>query len=207
MVPFVAAGGLLIALGFAIGGWQINKAPSVIDHFVWTRPTAGARCCSRSAASPSASSSRSSPATSPTAWRTAPVWSPASSAADRLNINAGFLGGLVAGLLAGGVVIAIRSQVPRRSRGIMPVVVIPLISSAVVGFLMFVVVGKPIAARPRGMTDWLTGLSGANAVLLGVLLGLMMCFDLGGPVNKVAYAFARRRLAAATRPASRSWPP
>jgi fructose PTS system EIIBC or EIIC component len=55
---------------------------------------------------------------------------------------------------------------------------------------MFVVVGKPIAAAQKGMTDWLGGISGGNAVLLGVLLGLMMCFDLGGPVNKVAYTFA-----------------
>ena len=75
-------------------------------------------------------------------------------------------------------------------RGIMPVVVIPLLSAALVGFLMFVVAGKPIAALQHALTDWLSGLSGANAVILGALLGLMMCVDLGGPVNKVAYAFA-----------------
>lgn len=72
----------------------------------------------------------------------------------------------------------------------MPVVVIPLISSAVVGFLMFLVIGKPIASLQRALTDWLNSLSGANAIILGVILGLMMCFDLGGPLNKVAYAFA-----------------
>jgi PTS system fructose-specific IIC component len=75
------------------------------------------------------------------------------------------------------------------------VVVIPLISSLIVGFLMFVVVGKPIAEAQKGMTDWLSGLSGTNTILLGVLLGLMMCFDLGGPVNKVAYAFATSGIA------------
>lgn len=75
-------------------------------------------------------------------------------------------------------------------RGIMPVLVIPLIASAVVGFLMFIVVGKPIAALQSALTDWLNGLSGSNAVILGVVLGLMMCFDMGGPLNKVAYAFA-----------------
>jgi len=74
-------------------------------------------------------------------------------------------------------------------------VVIPLISSAIVGFLMFVVVGKPIASAQKGMTDWLNGLSGSNAILLGLLLGLMMCFDLGGPVNKVAYTFATAGIA------------
>jgi fructose PTS system EIIBC or EIIC component len=69
-------------------------------------------------------------------------------------------------------------------------VVIPLLSSAVVGFLMFLVVGKPVASLQKALTDWLGGLSGANAVGLGVILGLMMCFDLGGPLNKCAYAFA-----------------
>ncbi|CAM5420207.1 Tagatose-6-phosphate kinase [Streptomyces alboniger] len=71
----------------------------------------------------------------------------------------------------------------------------PADSSAIVGFLMFVVIGKPIASAQKGMTDWLNGLSGSNAILLGALLGLMMCFDLGGPVNKVAYAFATAGIA------------
>ena len=97
----------------------------------------------------------------------------------------------MAGLLAGALVMAIqRVAIPPVLRGIMPVVVIPLISSAIVGALMFVVIGKPIATAQKAMTDWLGGLTGANAVLLGLLIGLMMCFDLGGPVNKVAYAFA-----------------
>ncbi|MCZ9341239.1 PTS lactose transporter subunit IIC, partial [Streptomyces sp. TRM76130] len=61
----------------------------------------------------------------------------------------------------------------------------------------FVVIGKPIAAAQKAMTDWLGGLSGTNAVLLGALLGLMMCFDLGGPVNKVAYTFATAGIAVA----------
>jgi len=113
-----------------------------------------------------------------------------------LTINAGFLGGLAAGLISGGVVMAIQKvRIPAALRGIMPVVVIPLISSAVVGFLMFVVIGKPIATAQRAMTDWLNGLTGTNAVLLGALLGLMMCFDLGGPVNKVAYTFATAGIA------------
>lgn len=89
-------------------------------------------------------------------------------------------------------------NIPAALRGIMPVVVIPLISSAIVGFLMFVVIGKPIAEAQKGMTDWLNGLSGSNAILLGALLGLMMCFDLGGPVNKVAYTFATAGIAVAS---------
>ncbi|MGW5045642.1 PTS fructose transporter subunit IIABC [Streptomyces griseoluteus] len=199
MVPFVAAGGLLIALGFAIGGWTVNKAPSVMDHFVWTQSDSWGALLFQIGGM---------------AFNfLIPVLAGyiAYGMADRpglvpgfvggaisLSINAGFLGGLVAGLIAGGVVLAIqRVRIPAAMRGIMPVVVIPLISSAVVGFLMFVVIGKPIAAAQKGMTDWLNGLTGTNAVLLGALLGLMMCFDLGGPVNKVAYTFATAGIAVA----------
>ncbi|MEV7734961.1 fructose-specific PTS transporter subunit EIIC [Streptomyces sp. NPDC088921] len=197
MVPFVAAGGLLLALGFAIGGWQIASAPSVMKHFSWTEIDSWGALLFQ---------------IGQVAFGfLIPVLAGyiAYGMADRpglvpgfvggmiaSNIAAGFLGGLVAGLLAGGVVLAIqRIKIPPVLRGIMPVVVIPLISSLIVGFLMFVVIGKPIAEAQKGMTDWLNGLSGANAVLLGVLLGLMMCFDLGGPVNKVAYAFATAGIA------------
>ncbi|OEJ95824.1 PTS fructose transporter subunit IIABC [Streptomyces thermolilacinus] len=192
MVPFVAAGGLLIALGFAIGGWDIDKAPSVAEHFAWGRADSWAALMFQ---------------TGGLAFGfLVPVLAGyiAYGMADRpglvpgfvggavaLTIDAGFLGGLAAGLLAGAVVRGVqRLRVPSVLRGIMPVVVIPLVASAVVGFLMFLVVGKPIAALQGALTDWLSGLGGANAVLLGALLGLMMCFDLGGPVNKVAYAFA-----------------
>ncbi|MET7798738.1 fructose-specific PTS transporter subunit EIIC [Streptomyces decoyicus] len=192
MVPFVAAGGLLIALAFAIGGYTINKAPSVAEHFVWTDVTSWAALLFQIG--------------SVAFGFLVPVLAGfiAYGMADRpglvpgfvggaiaLTINAGFLGGLIAGLIAGAVVMTIqRVAIPPVLRGIMPVVVIPLISSAIVGFLMFLVVGKPIAALQKGLTDWLSGLTGANAIILGALLGLMMCFDLGGPLNKVAYAFA-----------------
>ncbi|MFJ8634089.1 fructose-specific PTS transporter subunit EIIC [Streptomyces sp. NPDC093568] len=192
MVPFVAAGGLLIALGFAIGGYQINEAKSVTEHFDWGQVDSwGALLFQIGAAA---------------FGFLVPVLAGyiAYGMADRpglvpgfvggaisVTIGAGFLGGLVAGLIAGGVVLAIqRVDIPPVLRGIMPVVVIPLVSSAVVGFLMFVVIGKPISEAQKGLTDWLNSLSGTNAILLGVLLGLMMCFDLGGPVNKVAYTFA-----------------
>ncbi|WP_030242938.1 MULTISPECIES: PTS fructose transporter subunit IIABC [unclassified Streptomyces] len=200
MVPFVAAGGLLIALGFAIGGYKVDKAPSVMEHFLWTQADSWAALLFQIGG---------------VAFGfLVPVLAGyiAYGMADRpgivpgfvggmiaFNINAGFLGGLAAGLIAGGVVMAIQKvNVPAALRGIMPVVVIPLISSAIVGFLMFVVIGKPIAEAQKGMTDWLNGLSGSNAILLGALLGLMMCFDLGGPVNKVAYTFATAGIAVAS---------
>jgi PTS system fructose-specific IIC component len=113
-----------------------------------------------------------------------------------VEISAGFLGGLIAGLIAGAVVIWIkRIKVPRGVAGIMPVVVIPLVSTFIVGALMLVVIGQPIAAAQSGLTNWLNGLSGSNAIMLGIILGLMMAFDMGGPVNKVAYAFGLAGLA------------
>ncbi len=72
----------------------------------------------------------------------------------------------------------------------MPVVIIPLCASLVVGLLMFLLLGRPLAAITSGLTNWLSGMSGTSVIILGIILGLMMCFDLGGPVNKAAYAFA-----------------
>ena len=72
----------------------------------------------------------------------------------------------------------------------MPVVVIPLLASLIVGLLMFLLLGRPLAAITSGLTNWLGGLSGGSVLILRIILGLMMCFDLGGPVNKAAYAFA-----------------
>ncbi|MFJ4919041.1 fructose-specific PTS transporter subunit EIIC [Streptomyces sp. NPDC088725] len=192
MVPFVAAGGLLIALGFAIGGYTIDKAPSVTEHFVWLDSTSWAALLFQVGGL--AFSFLVPVLAGYIAYGMAdrPGLVPGFvGGAIALSVNAGFLGGLVAGLIAGGTVMAIqRVKVHPTLRGIMPVVVIPLISSAVVGFLMFLIVGKPIASLQTALTDWLSGLSGSNAIILGIVLGLMMCFDLGGPLNKVAYAFA-----------------
>ena len=111
-------------------------------------------------------------------------------------VGAGYLGGLIGGLLAGGVVYAItRLKLPRFLSALMPVLIIPLISTIIVGGLMFLVVGEPVAAAQRGLTSWLNSLSGTNALLLGAILGLMMAFDMGGPVNKVAYSFGLAGLA------------
>ncbi|OZB49593.1 MAG: PTS fructose transporter subunit IIBC, partial [Cellulomonas sp. 14-74-6] len=88
-----------------------------------------------------------------------------------------------------------RWKVPKGVRGVMPVVVIPLLSVAVVGVLTALVIGPPMKALNDGLSSWLSSLSGGSAVLLGVILGLMMSFDLGGPLNKVAYVFATTGLA------------
>ncbi|MGW2248948.1 PTS fructose transporter subunit IIABC [Kitasatospora sp. NPDC001660] len=199
MIPFVAAGGLLIALAFAIGGYRIASAPSVLGHFDWASSHSWAAMLFQTGKT---SFGFLVPILSGyIAWAIADRAALAAGIAGgavSVAVGAGFLGGIVSGLVAGFLVLwMIRWNVPRAIRGIMPVVVIPLLSVAAVGFLMFVVVGSPIASAMSGLTDWLNGLSGSNAVLLGVLLGAMMAFDMGGPLNKVAYTFAAGALTAA----------
>ncbi len=197
VIPFVAAGGLLIALSFALGGYQIVDAPSVTEGFSWGSLQSWAALMFQIGgiafgflvpilAGFIAFAMADRPALVPGI-----VGGAIATQVPSEDAPAGFLGGLVAGLLAGAVVLLIRRvKVPRAVAGIMPVVVIPLLATLVVGFLMFVVLGPPIGALTAGLTSWLNGLSGANRVLLGVLLGLMMAFDMGGPINKTAYAFA-----------------
>ncbi|MGY3565451.1 PTS fructose transporter subunit IIABC [Sinomonas sp. RB5] len=214
MIPFVAAGGLLIALGFLLGGYDITKYADtiVLKNNVFSLPTEFG----------------------PQAWGPLGAYLGAVlfkigglsigflvpalagyigyALADRPGIapgftagavagfmGAGFLGGIVGGLLAGYTAHWLASlPAPRWLRGLMPVAIIPLVASIVASGLMFVVLGGPIAVVTKALNDWLTGMSGAAAVILGVILGLMMCFDLGGPVNKVAYSFAVAGLSAAS---------
>ncbi|QUQ64426.1 PTS fructose transporter subunit IIC [Kutzneria sp. CA-103260] len=192
LIPFVAAGGLLIALSFALGGYQITSAPKVTEHFDAGSVAGWAALMFQIG---SAAFGFLVPVLAgfiAFAMADRPAIAPGFvGGAVAVTVGAGFLGGLVAGLLAGGVVMALkRVQVPKAVRGIMPVVVYPLLGSIVVGVLMYVVVGKPMAAATDGLTHWLNSLSGVSAVLLGALLGLMMAFDMGGPVNKAAYTFA-----------------
>ena len=208
MIPFVAAGGILIALAFMFGGAEVamkvnggvfqgHTYPGVTDLSKLVDQAGYAGVLFKIGS---------------TAFSMlVPVLAGfiAYAMADRQGlvpgivsgllasaIGAGFLGGLVGGLLAGALVLALtRFKPPRAIAGIMPVVVVPLVSTLVMGVLMLVVIGEPIAAAQRGLTSWLGGLSGTNAILLGALLGLMMAFDLGGPVNKVAYTFGVGSLA------------
>ncbi|MGE9808228.1 PTS fructose transporter subunit IIABC [Janibacter sp. G1551] len=113
-------------------------------------------------------------------------------------MGAGFLGGLATGLIGGFIARWVSGwKVAKGVRGVMPVVVIPLVSSLLTIGLFITVLGRPITALTNGLNDWLTGMTGASVILLGLILGAMMGFDLGGPVNKVAYAFATTGLAAA----------
>ncbi|MFC0142006.1 PTS fructose transporter subunit IIBC [Erwinia mallotivora] len=107
------------------------------------------------------------------------------------SINAGFLGGIIAGFIAGYAAKLISSKVklPQSMEALKPILIIPLLASLITGLLMIYVVGTPVAKIMAGLTHWLANMGTANAVLLGAILGGMMCTDMGGPVNKVAYAF------------------
>lgn len=113
-------------------------------------------------------------------------------------MDAGFLGGLVTGILAGLVARWVSGwKVAKGVRGVMPVVVVPIVSTLVTAGLFITLLGRPIVALSDALKDTLGGMSGSSAVVLGLVLGAMMGFDLGGPVNKVAYAFATGGLGAA----------
>lgn len=108
-----------------------------------------------------------------------------------VSTGAGFLGGIIAGFLAGYVAKAISTKLrlPQSMEALKPILIIPLVASLIVGLVMIYVVGTPVAKIMTGLTDWLQSMGTANAVLLGAILGAMMCTDMGGPVNKAAYAF------------------
>ena len=113
------------------------------------------------------------------------------------SIGAGFLGGLAGGIIAGLIAKAISDlSVPSALRSIMPVVVTPLVTTLVTGFVMLYIVGKPVASLNTALTEWLQGVGTGSAIVLGLILGLMMAFDMGGPVNKAAYVFATGTLVA-----------
>ncbi|MCK6080902.1 fructose-specific PTS transporter subunit EIIC [Microbacterium sp. EYE_5] len=213
MIPFVAGGGLLIALGFALAGYEIasghpdsnvNNAVYALQNFtLWNLPPEGLLYYLGAVAFQIGGLSFGFLVPALAGYIAYGI-------ADRPGIapgfvagavatfmGAGFIGAIVGGLLAGLAAWWLnRLEVPRWLRGLMPVVIIPLLGSIFASGLMLMVFGGPIAALTVVLNDWLAGLTGAGVVLLGVILGLMMCFDLGGPVNKVAYGFATANLAA-----------
>lgn len=116
------------------------------------------------------------------------------------NIGSGFIGGILAGFLAGYVALAVTRYVklPSSVESLKPILIIPLVASLVTGLTMIYVIGEPVAALLNALTSFLESMGSTNAVLLGILLGAMMCFDLGGPVNKAAYTFGVGLLASET---------
>jgi PTS system fructose-specific IIC component len=207
MIPFVAAGGLLIALGFLLAGYDIANTPDGETKSLGNIIAAGNSLTNL----PSGGLAQYIGAVLFTLGGLAfgflvpalagyisfaiadrPGIAPGFTAgAVAVFVGGGFIGGIVGGLIAGFTALWIsKINVPKWARGLMPVVIIPLGASLVVGLMMFLLLGRPLAAITSGLTNWLGGLSGSSVIILGVILGLMMCFDLGGPVNKAAYAFA-----------------
>ncbi|MQM24292.1 PTS fructose transporter subunit IIBC [Glycomyces sp. NEAU-7082] len=208
MLPFVAAGGILIALAFVIGGAEIAN---VVNGGEFQGTTYEAITDPTQILGQAGIAGLMFAIGGLAFSMLVPILAGfiAFGMADRMgiapgvvggliavNVGAGFLGGLAAGLIAGAIVMALKLiKANQAFAGIMRIVIIPLVGVFAVGFIMLVLIGQPIADAQAWLTDWLAGLSGVNAVLLGVILGAMMGFDLGGPVNKVAYLFGVGALA------------
>jgi PTS system fructose-specific IIC component len=233
MIPFVAAGGLLIALGFLFGGDEIvnSYGKIAVDNTVFNLPDPKALGLPHALfhsgffaylgalffifgktafmffvpalAGYIAYAIADRPGIAP-GFIAGGLATNIFAVTDGAAVNptslpaTGFLGAIVGGVLAGLVAHWIASwSVPAWARGLMPVLVIPLLTTIIVGFLMIVVLGKPIGKLIDSLNSGLTNMSGSNAVLLGTVLGLMMAFDMGGPLNKVAYSFAAAGVGAA----------
>ncbi len=223
MIPFVAAGGLLIALAFLFGGYNVTDVGDVVvrEYTLWNLPDVAALSAEvgtdllakngfllyigsvflvlGQAGMGFLVAALSGYIAFGVAGR--PGIAPGFiGGAISVFVGAGFIGGLITGILAGLVAYWFTTlKPPRWLAGLMPVVIIPLLTTAIVGGIMLMLLGRPLESLMVGLTDWLTGMSeGSGAILLGVILGLMMCFDMGGPVNKAAYLFATTGLAAQT---------
>jgi fructose PTS system EIIBC or EIIC component len=217
MIPFVAAGGLLIALSFLLGGYEIvgpfqdilskngltdlpDPEALGLDHALFGSPLMAYLGAVLFVIGKTAFAFFIPALAGYIAYAIAdrpgiaPGFVMGGLAADVMQFGTpqtGFLGAIVGGVLAGVIAHWIAGRkVPSWARGLMPVLIIPLFTSLVAGFLMIVVFGRPIAWLMDKLTEGLNNMSGANAILLGVILGLMMAFDMGGPLNKVAYSFA-----------------
>ena len=183
MLPVVVAGGLLIALAFAFGGIYAGDAKGT---FGWALMQIGG-------------------ATAFALFVPVLAGFIAYSIADRpgltpgliggmlaTTVGAGFLGGIVAGFIAGYLTKFLNDkiQLPENLQGLKPVLILPLISTLVVGLLMIFLIGPPVKVALNGLETWLAGLQQGSALMLGLILGAMMGFDMGGPVNKAAYTFS-----------------
>ncbi len=188
MLPFITAGGLLIALAFAFGGIYAYEHSGTLAYALFQ---IGAKSAFVLIVPALAGYIAYSIADRP---GIAPGMIGGMIAA---NLGAGFLGGIVAGFIAGyGTDWFNRHlRLPRSIEGLKPVLILPLLGTLLTGLLMIYVVGTPVAQALAFLTEWLKGMQGASAVVLGMLLGAMMAFDMGGPVNKAAYTFATGLLA------------
>lgn len=184
MLPFVVAGGLLIALAFALGGIYVydDAHAGTLGQALFNIGKQAFSLMVPILAGFIAYSIADRPGITPGAV----------GGMIAGTIGAGFLGGIVAGFLAGYVVLYLNRYIKlgRNLDGLKPVLILPLLGTTIVGLLMVYVLGEPVAAALTWLTDFLKGMQGANAIVLGAIIGMMMAFDMGGPVNKAAYTFA-----------------
>lgn len=185
MLPFVTAGGLLIALAFALGGiYAFDDAHK--GTLAWSLFQIGAKSgfmlMVPALAGYIAYSIADRPGIAPGMI----------GGLVAVNMDAGFIGGILAGFIAGyGVHWINRAlRLPCSLEGLKPVLILPVLGTLLVGLLMMYVIGTPVAGLLAWLTDWLRGMQGGSAILLGLLLGGMMAVDMGGPVNKASYAFS-----------------
>lgn len=192
MIPFVVVGGLLIAVSLSLGGTPDSSGGLVVPEgsFWWKMLQIGSigfQMMIPILAGFIAMSIADRPGLVP-GMITGIVANTGNLYGSEA--GSGFLGAILAGFLAGYVTLTVkRVKVPKFMAGIMPIIVIPLFATVVSSLAFIYVLGAPIAGLFTGLTTWLSGLTGANAVVLGIILGLMIAFDMGGPVNKVAFLF------------------
>jgi fructose PTS system EIIBC or EIIC component len=180
MLPFVVGGGVLIALAFAWGG--IEAKEPVAEMLMKIGSEGAFHFLVPILAGFIAMSIADRPGFAPGVV----------GGFLAASAQAGFLGGLIAGFLAGYIVIGLKKALaflPEQLDGIKPVLLYPVLGILLTGILMITVVNGPVGALNKALSAWLSGLSGTNAVLLGVILGGMMAADMGGPINKAAFTF------------------
>ncbi|UXU57553.1 fructose-specific PTS transporter subunit EIIC [Staphylococcus agnetis] len=198
MVPFIVVGGLLIAIALSLGGEKTATQGIVIPDDSFWKPFEKIGALAFSFMVPIlagyiAMSIADKPGLVPGMIGGAIAADGSFYGSDA---GAGFLGGIVAGFLAGYIAKWIKQvKVPKAMAPIMPIIIIPIISSIIVGLIFIYVIGAPIAGIFAGLTAWLKGMQGANIVILAMIIGAMIAFDMGGPVNKVAFLFGSALIA------------
>ncbi|MFH4904666.1 fructose-specific PTS transporter subunit EIIC [Staphylococcus cohnii] len=197
MVPFIVVGGLLMAIALTLGGEASSKGLVIPDDSFWKSiENIGSLAFSFMVpilAGYIAVSIADKPGLVPGMIGGAIAADGSFYGSDA---GAGFLGGIVAGFIAGYIAKWIKNvKVPKAMAPIMPIIIIPIISSLIVGLIFIFLIGAPIASIFEGLTTWLKSMQGTNIVILALIVGAMIAFDMGGPVNKVAFLFGSALIA------------
>ena len=197
MVPFIVVGGLLMAIALTLGGEATSKGLVIPDNSFWKSiESIGGLAFSFMVpilAGYIAVSIADKPGLVPGMIGGAIAADGSFYGSDA---GAGFLGGIVAGFIAGYIAKWIKNiKVPKAMAPIMPIIIIPIISSIIVGLIFIFLIGAPIASIFEALTTWLKGMQGTNIVILALIIGAMIAFDMGGPVNKVAFLFGSALIA------------